>query len=114
MARILEIMRDIVIGIGIAIILPMLVYSGVRIFSSQDLHVFYADVAVGFLALIAGGLVNVVSLSFGLIFGGIICFISGYGRVWDTITPALRFSSLLIALLLLTGLTIKLTMKRKQ
>ena len=165
MASVLESIRDTGMGLGIAIILPLMVFWGVRVFVETphyptdyydvsldkelekarnnleknpasaelqeavriveekaeqshkasrdrfskehavgDKYHFYANIAVGLTALIVGGLVPVLSLSLGLIMGGIFCVIGAYAWVWSTIDPAFRFFSLLAALLVLIAM----------
>ncbi len=165
MASVLESIRDTGMGLGIAIILPLMVFWGVRVFVETpqwpndyydisldkelenarnnleknpesaelkeavriveekvvqshkvsgekyskeravgDTYNFYANIAVGLIALIVGGLIPVLSLSLGLIMGGIFCVIGAYAWVWSTINPALRFFSLLAALLILIAM----------
>ncbi len=174
MARLLETLRSACVGLGIAVILPLLIFWGVRVFverpnwpsdfyeitldddlanarnklekqpdnaelkyqlalvedqvanshkesrekykhliKNSDGFLFYTNVAVGLAAIIAGGLVPVLSLSFGLILGGTFCVIGGYIMVWSTISPLIRFLSLLAALLLLISMAYLIARRKK-
>src|SRR5262249_38791340 len=65
-------------------------------------HLFYACSVVGIGALVLGSFVPVQALSSGFMFGGTFSLIGGVGHNWRELQPGLKFSVLLIAIVILT------------
>ena len=116
--------RDVAIGIALMILIPFTTNVGIKLMLekpetsswSKDLlkrktpselqasrqQYFYTSVAVGIGSLIIGSfLVPVASLAMGFILGGAITLISGYTMYWSDLNDFMKFSSLLLALIIL-------------
>ncbi len=114
-----ENIRNISIGIGIMILLPLMTHVGTRLIikdpprSSYNSPVykleqkkfakyyFYVTTVVGIAAIAAGIVSPLPFLGMGFILGGVFCITAGYFRYWDELNDLIKFISLLIALVLL-------------
>lgn len=128
---IIENIRNMAIGIGVVILLPLILHVGVRLvvkepsrphtrnlsYESEEYqtlnqkyqseqkiyekYYFYIATVVGIVTIIAGVLTPMPFLGMGFILGGIVCLAHGYFRYWDEMHDLVKFISLLLALILL-------------
>ena len=123
----IENIRNIAIGVGVMILLPLLTHVGVRLIIKEpvlpadhyvspsskaslqyqadkkefDKYHFYITTGVGIAAVALGIIVNPPFLGMGLILGGVSCLVMGYFNYWDKLNDVIKFISLLLALLIL-------------
>lgn len=64
-------------------------------------NLFFVTTPLGIIAIIAGSLIVIQAVGSGLMFGGIFCLIDGYVNYWSELPDAMRFASLLAALVVL-------------
>ena len=67
--------------------------------------VFWVTVPAGILFILLGLLGRLGILDSGFILGGSLSIVSGYFTYWDSLSSAMRFVSLLVALILIIGVT---------
>lgn len=118
--------RKIAIGIGIALIFPLLIYYGVSTFHAPPKHadyfrasgdwqneekkaafdtaaksfarkLYFVAAPLGIVAILVGPFLAVQAIGTGLIFGGILAVSGGYWWYWDWLDDWLRFVSLAVA-----------------
>lgn len=123
-------LKNIALGIAISALLPLTVYVGTelitpepscpqyrhlksrdqeeeRILYSQHLKkyketLFYTSITTGLTSIFLGALILTIPfLNFGLIIGGTVTLIMGYIINWQELDTVLKFSSLLLGLLIL-------------
>lgn len=99
----LENMRNIALGIGIALILPITMHYGFSVFEVAEKSYFIGAIIVGLLAIAAGVVTRLGFVGFGAILGGVFCVISGYSYYWPRLTDMIRFVSLLIFLVVMVA-----------
>ena len=137
----IESIRNISIGLGVMIILPLVTHVGVDVIFKDHPHVyrgsykqdskeyieytkkqeefnekhFYANVSVGIAAIVAGIIIEPPFLGMGLILGGVFCLSIGYLAHWSIISDIIKLLSLLAALviLILSGLRFSKGKKQK-
>ena len=140
---IIENIRNLAIGIGIMILLPLMVHVGIRLIVKEPLYpqvdhnkyeseeyksalqqykvekksfekyYFYIAAIIGIVFLIAGVLTPLPFLGMGFILGGIFCLVIGYFRYWDELSDLLKFISLLLAFILLIFSSFKFVKNKK-
>ena len=64
-------------------------------------HLFAVAVPLGLVALLVGAFLRLPAIGTGLMFGGIFSICDGYLNYWSELADVLKFSSLLIAFILL-------------
>ncbi len=118
--------RKIAIGVGIALIFPLLIYYGVSTFHPPPRHseyfqaggdwedpekrgafdaaaksfartLYFVAAPLGIAAILIGPFLAVQAIGTGLIFGGIFAVAGGYWWYWDWLENWLRFVSLAVA-----------------
>ncbi|MCG8342401.1 MAG: hypothetical protein MI684_06140 [Chlorobiales bacterium] len=67
----------------------------------HQMHLFFAAVPVGLIAIIAGTFIRVPALGPGMVFGGVFTLVEGYLFNWQELSDPIKFVSLLIALIVL-------------
>ena len=131
---------QLVIGVGIALLFPLLIYTGVAAIKAppkpsnrtnlraevteddkqanrdqirwqqeqlQKARVEYAKILftvmapAGLAAVVAGYLIGINAIGIGLLAGGILCLVYGYGGYWEALSQRVRFVSILAGLLML-------------
>jgi hypothetical protein len=131
---------QLVIGVGIALLFPLLIYTGVAAIKAppkpsnrtnlksgdsdevkqhneaqirwereqlQKARTAYAKILftvmapAGLAALLAGYGIGINAIGIGLLTGGILCLVLGYGRYWEALSQPVRFVSILAGLLML-------------
>ena len=131
---------QLVIGVGIALLLPLLIYTGVATImpppkrsqttnlqaetseevkraNREQVHrdqeefrkalvkyaklLFSVMAPAGLVAVIAGYLIGINSVGIGLLTGGILCLVYGYGTYWKHLPQPVRFVSILAGLTML-------------
>ncbi len=137
---------QLVIGVGIALLFPLLIYTGVAAVkpppkpsnrtnlqaeTSEEIkranrdridaeneelrraRVKYAKLLfsvmapAGLAAVIGGYLIGINSVGIGLLTGGILCMVYGYGTYWEALPQRVRFVSILAGLLMLLFIGIR-------
>jgi F0F1-type ATP synthase membrane subunit c/vacuolar-type H+-ATPase subunit K len=117
------------VGVGLAIVLPMLVHFGVATLWSQpkpptwsdstayrdqykaydvqesafQQREFWIAVPLGLLAIVAGAFIGIGGVGPGLMFGGVFTAIDGYVQAWTRIPDSYHFVALLITFAILLG-----------
>jgi len=163
MKKFFETLQEIALGIGLAILIPMITHNGIGILyptlswskyqkqydedikqqkktkhgkttnleeiaaqarilnDSYKEHrkpykrvLFYTSLSVGLISIIIGSITKITSLGFGFVFGGIYLLVSGYASHWDKLSKYVRFSSLLLALILIIAMAYLLMRKRNK
>jgi len=64
-------------------------------------YLFFVAVPLGITAIIIGSFLSVQAIGTGLMFGGIFSICDGYINYWSELSDILRFSSLLVAFIVL-------------
>ena len=64
-------------------------------------HLFAVTTPIGIITIIVGSLIGVQAVGTGLMFGGIFTLLDGYFYYWSELENWMRFSSLLIAVVVL-------------
>ena len=64
-------------------------------------HLFAVAVPLGLITVIVGAFLSVPAIGTGLMFGGIFSVCDGYFNYWSELSAQLRFSSLLVAFIVL-------------
>lgn len=138
---------QLVIGVGIALLFPLLIYTGVAVMKAppksrdflthvrggisaeekradeeiighernawQSARVAYARLLftvmapAGVAAIIGGYFIGINAIGVGLLTGGILCSVYGYGGYWEALTQPMRFVSILAGLLMLLFIGIR-------
>lgn len=110
----LENMRNIALGLGIAMVMPMTMVYGFKLLALSGQSYFLAAIAVGLVAVAAGVLTRLGFVGFGAILGGVFCVIVGYWHHWGALSDVVRFASLLIFLVLMVAASYySVNLKRK-
>lgn len=110
--------REWLIGLVLAIIVPLTTYYGFEVFCTYLLKVsdcrqshlyFYVALVTGITAIVLGNffLNHYLSLMIGLSLGGLFTLIHGYVAYWSQFSLILKFLSLLGMLILLLFIAIK-------
>ena len=76
-------------------------------------HLFFVAVPLGIIAIIIGSFLAVQAIGTGLMFGGIFSVCDGYINYWSELSDVLRFSSLLVAFIVLLFVGYKKLEKKK-
>ena len=66
-----------------------------------DKHLFAVAVPLGLVAIVTGAFILSPGIGTGLMFGGIIAVFDGYFNYWSELPHVLRFTSLVVAFILL-------------
>lgn len=125
---IIENIRNIAIGIGVMVLVPLITHVGIKLIIKEPAHLtyqqrqakdqavlqkyesenkefkkyyFYIAAIVGIIAIIVGIIVPIPFLGMGFILGGVICLASAYLGYWGELALLVKFISLLAALILL-------------
>jgi hypothetical protein len=137
---------QLVIGVGIALLFPLLVYTGVAAIKAppkpsdctnlksgdsdavkqhneaqirwereqlQQARTEYAGILfsvmapAGLAAVVAGYFIGVNAIGIGLLTGGILCLVFGYGGYWEALSQPVKFVSILAGLLMLLFIGIR-------
>jgi hypothetical protein len=127
--NILAVAREWVVGVALAIMLPMIVYYTVEVINPYHTSVeelsdrkepvsseerasarkayyrtlFQIAAAVGFIAITAGNFISFApaSVIIGLILGGVFCLLLGYSVYWSYMNNVLKLVLVIIAFLML-------------
>ncbi len=113
--------RNLSMGLGISIMLPVAVYLIGNIISKQLGYVsfstdtkaihFYVSAIIGITSIIIGSLMKVPFLGLGFILGGTASLVLGYSLYWSGLNDILKLISLLIAIGLLVFIGYRKTHK---
>lgn len=98
--------RDRLLGAGIALLFPLVVEYGIRLFGSCGIgdgcaDPFYIVTVIGAVAALVSCRVSVGGLRSGLFFGGLLCIARNYYNNWASLDESSRFWSLCVAFLAL-------------
>ncbi len=107
---VVETIRDIVISIVLAVLIPLTLIFGLQAFmdsSAFNYHTLYLAISaiIGGALIIASFFVNISYLSAGILFGGAACIMVGVLNNWHVMNAQLKFFILLGAVIMLVALS---------
>lgn len=119
-----HLVRELVLGFGLAVLIPLIAHYIVQVVHPQPPYAlinidkekytteraayeniyFYITAAIGLACLAIGALIPVASLGIGFIIGGIACLTAGYVTFWGQLQNMLKLGSLLAGFIIILAL----------